>query len=113
MDTTPPNRLWVVYEKAQPGRPRTTAICPQSEWDAMVLVQMKYVVLIRAGITTEGEAERLARSGAIVVKPARKRPLVTAPRERKSQLKSPHNSWFRRQKPRPPENPADASCVSG
>jgi hypothetical protein len=108
-------RLWVVYEKVQPGRPRTTAICLQSEWDAMVLAQLKYVVLIRAGITNEGEAERLARSGVVVEKVVRKRPVVPATdaREKKGpQLKSPDNSWFRRRQPPPPENPGTASCVS-
>jgi hypothetical protein len=70
---------WVVYERHIAGRPKLTLVCPQPEWDAMELVQPNPNVLIQAGITNEGEAERLARSGAVVakVKVVRPRPLTT------------------------------------
>jgi hypothetical protein len=37
------------------------AVCEQSEWDEMERARPGYHTLIRAGITNEGEAERLAR----------------------------------------------------
>jgi hypothetical protein len=59
---------WVVYEKQMPGKPKVTVMCEQSEWDALELTQPNPYTLVRDGITNEGEAERLARSGAVVVK---------------------------------------------
>jgi hypothetical protein len=53
---------WVVYEKQVPGKPKMTLVCDQSEWDEMELVQPSYNVVVKSGITNEGEAERLARS---------------------------------------------------
>ena len=78
MPRTPQFTSWVVYETIQPGKPKMTTVCGQPEWDAMELTQPNYHVLIRAGITNEGEAERLARSGAIVekVRELRKKPVV-------------------------------------
>jgi hypothetical protein len=38
------------------------ALCSQKEWDKMDGAQPGRFTLIRAGITNEGEAERLARS---------------------------------------------------
>jgi hypothetical protein len=40
------------------------AVCEQGEWDAMELAQPGHHTLILAGITNEGEAERLARSAS-------------------------------------------------
>ena len=53
---------WVVYEKQVPGKPKMTLVCDHLEWDEMEQIQPSYNVVIRAGITNEGEAERLARS---------------------------------------------------
>ncbi|HJT76275.1 MAG TPA: hypothetical protein VJ739_03660 [Gemmataceae bacterium] len=54
--------LWVVYLMTLHGKPEgMKAVCEQSEWDAMDLSQPGYHTLVRAGITNEGEAERLAR----------------------------------------------------
>jgi hypothetical protein len=36
------------------------AVCEQGGWDAMERVQPGHYTLVRAGITNEGEAERLA-----------------------------------------------------
>jgi hypothetical protein len=70
---------WVVYEKQMPGKPKVTVMCEQSEWDALELTQPNPCTLVRAGITNEGEAERLARSGAVVVKvKERSRPVPPA-----------------------------------
>ena len=55
---------WVVYEKTIHGKASGIhAVCEQSEWDEMERAQPGGHVLIKAGITNEGEAERLARTG--------------------------------------------------
>jgi hypothetical protein len=56
---------WVVYEKQVPGKPKMTVVCEQPEWEALEQIQPNNCVLIRAGIVHEGEAEQLARSGAV------------------------------------------------
>ena len=57
---------WVVYKVAVHGKPgEARAVCEQGEWDAMELAQPGYHTLVRAGITSEGEAERLARAGTV------------------------------------------------
>jgi hypothetical protein len=73
-----PDFAWVVYERHAAGKPKMTAMCSQPEWDAMQLVQPNPYVLIQAGITNEGEAERLARTGAVVVKEKVARPKPVA-----------------------------------
>lgn len=53
---------WVVYQAAVRGRPGgTNAVCEASEWDAMEEARPGFNTLVRSGIVTEGEAERLAR----------------------------------------------------
>jgi hypothetical protein len=55
---------WVVYRVTVKGKPsETCAVCEQAEWDEMERVQPGHHTLVLAGITNEGEAERLARSG--------------------------------------------------
>ena len=54
---------WVVYRMTIHGRKsEKNAVCEQGEWDAMESVRPGYHTLVLAGITNEGEAERLARS---------------------------------------------------
>jgi hypothetical protein len=53
--------LWVVYKRNQSGPQGPNAVCEQTEWDEMERQQPGYHTLIRAGITNEPEAERLAR----------------------------------------------------
>ena len=65
---------WVVYRvtiKGQTAGPN--AVCEQAEWEAMERDRPGLHTLIRAGITSEGEAERLARgtSGDPVPRAAR------------------------------------------
>jgi hypothetical protein len=43
----------------------SNAVCEQGEWDAMERANPGQHSLIHAGITNEGEAERLARSGSV------------------------------------------------
>ena len=60
-----PERLvsWVVYQMTIHGKPTgMNAVCEQREWDAMERAQPGRHTLVKAGITNEGEAERLARS---------------------------------------------------
>ena len=60
--------LWVVYQatvRGKQGKSTTmNVICEQGEWDAMELAQPGHHTLVQAGITSEGEAERLARGSA-------------------------------------------------
>ena len=62
MSQTENSVVWVVYlmtlHNHQGGM---NAVCEQSEWDEMERARPGYHTLIRAGITNEGEAERLAR----------------------------------------------------
>jgi hypothetical protein len=53
---------WVVYRT--PFNGNTTglnAVCEQAEWEAMEAIRPGFRTLVKAGIRTEGEAERLAR----------------------------------------------------
>ena len=53
---------WVVYKMTLHGKAlEVNAVCSQDEWDAMELARPGYHTLIRAGIASEGDAERLAR----------------------------------------------------
>jgi len=53
---------WVVYTMPIKGNPEgMRAVCEQKEWDAMERDRPGYYTIIRADITNEGEAEKLAR----------------------------------------------------
>ena len=55
--------LWVVYKMTLWGKaPGPNAVCEQAEWDEMERRRPGYHSLIRGGIASESEAERLARS---------------------------------------------------
>jgi hypothetical protein len=57
---------WVVYRMTLHVHGKTAganAVCEQAEWEEMERVKPGYHTLVQAGITNEGEAERLARSG--------------------------------------------------
>jgi hypothetical protein len=74
MRKTEESVLWVVYRMTIHGNPTPmNAVCKQGEWDAMERARPGYHTLILAGITNEGEAERLARSAPVdgnTIKPA-------------------------------------------
>jgi hypothetical protein len=55
--------LWVVYQVSLRGKPggEMNVVCQQGEWDAMESAQPGQCTLVQDGITSEGEAERLAR----------------------------------------------------
>ena len=64
MRRTNQGELWVVYRRTmtiQKRRIETNAVCEQSEWDALELAEPGVHTLIRGGIASEEEAERLAR----------------------------------------------------
>src|SRR4051812_24541670 len=62
MRTTDECVSWVIYRMTVHGNPaQSNAVCEQAEWDAMELARPGHHTLLLAGITNEGEAERLAR----------------------------------------------------
>jgi hypothetical protein len=77
---------WVVYRMTVLVNRKTTgmgAVCQQGEWEAMERAQPGHQTLIRSGISTEGEAERLARS----IEPISTQPLVEAPEHKEKPKK--------------------------
>ncbi len=108
---------WVVYERQKAGKPKMTVMCEQAEWDALALADPDHCTLIRAGITNEGEAERLARSGAVVenVKAARPQPAAgdgAVPGTDRDQ-KAVTEFWAQATRFAAAEPPATASRISG
>src|SRR5689334_18819635 len=64
---------WVVYKMTIAGKlAGPNAVCEQAEWDEMELARPGHHTLICAGVTSEPEAERLAREapGGTAVKGA-------------------------------------------
>ena len=56
---------WVVYQIILDKKPEAiNVVCEQGEWDAMELARPGHHKLVRAGIATEAEAERLARGAS-------------------------------------------------
>jgi hypothetical protein len=56
---------WVVYLMTLPGnQPPMNAVCRQYEWEALELARPGFNTLIRSGIATESEAEKLARGNS-------------------------------------------------
>ncbi len=53
---------WVVYQMTLKGQPSgINAVCEQGEWDDMEQDRPGHHTLVRAGIASECEAEKLAR----------------------------------------------------
>jgi hypothetical protein len=53
---------WVVFRMTLPGKPQqVNAVCEQAEWDEMEASRPGYHLLVRSGIASEAEAEKLAR----------------------------------------------------
>ena len=53
---------WVVYQIILDKKPEAmNVVCEQGDWDALELARPGHYKLVRAGIATEAEAERLAR----------------------------------------------------
>jgi hypothetical protein len=57
-----PEEPWVVYRMTAPGvMAGSNAVCEQGEWEEMQRQQPGQRTLIKKGIASEAEAERLAR----------------------------------------------------
>ncbi|MBI3866444.1 MAG: hypothetical protein HY290_31575 [Planctomycetia bacterium] len=52
---------WVVYQAVQGAQSGIRSVCKQSEWEAVESRQPGVNKLVQAGITSESEAEKLAR----------------------------------------------------
>ncbi len=52
---------WVVYKSKLAGADGPNAVCEQAEWDAMESASPGDHTLLRCGVASEAEAERLAR----------------------------------------------------
>jgi hypothetical protein len=62
MHYSPRRTVWVVYHAAVSGdQTPINAICEQHEWDALERSRPGQFVLVQSGITSEGQAEQLAR----------------------------------------------------
>jgi len=73
MTKPPKSATWVVYLMTLHGKhPGVNAVCEQSEWDALELARPGYHTLVRAGIASEGEAERIARQPSVGANPSDK-----------------------------------------
>jgi hypothetical protein len=72
---------WVVYSFPLNGSPEAMrAVCDQAEWETLDRARPGFYTLIREGITSEGEAERLARGSAGAARPRHvKTPALPAP----------------------------------
>ena len=55
---------WVVYKRAIHGEEDVSAVCEQGEWDAMEREEPGHHILVRERISSEAEAEELARTGS-------------------------------------------------
>jgi hypothetical protein len=120
MRYTQPNLTWVVYEMRSLGRPKQTIVCEQTEWDAVIERDPERAFLIQGGITNEGEAERLARRGAVLVPVKQPITRVAKPKveavgndSKTGQTVAMRTFWSQsRRLNLVPESPAEPSCVS-
>jgi hypothetical protein len=56
---------WVFYKMTLHGKADpVNAVCSQSEWDEMEAARPGFHTLVRSGIASEAEAEKLARGTA-------------------------------------------------
>jgi hypothetical protein len=80
--------FWVVYRAGADGKmDGQSAVCTQSEWEEMERRRPGHHALVRAGIATEAEAEKLARAGLLAAeaaeeerRPTRRSPALPQPR---------------------------------
>src|SRR5690349_14014580 len=64
--------LWVVYLMMLHGKETpVNVVCEQREWDEMELANPGRYTLVKEGLTSEGEAERIARERTVVNPAAR------------------------------------------
>ncbi len=78
---------WVVYRMTLcPGEYGGNVVCEQREWDALERARPGFHLLVRAGIGTEQEAEKLARGTAGDDKPRKTWQQKKAERTRREAL---------------------------
>ena len=72
MSKQKPVEVWVVYKSRHAGDHGPNAVCEQAEWDAMEMAEPGLHTLLRSGVASEAEAEKLAREmpGGTAVKSA-------------------------------------------
>ena len=73
--------LWAVYQMTIQGQPGPNVVCLQHEWDAVEAASPGVHRLIKGGIVSEGEAERLARGVSGDDKGRMRKKLVAGPRD--------------------------------
>jgi len=73
--------LWAVYQMTVQGRPGPNVVCLQHEWDAVEAASPGIHRLIKGGIVSEGEAERLARGVSGDAKGRMRKELIAEPRD--------------------------------
>ncbi len=72
--------IWVVYRMAVQGKPEgVSAVCEQGEWEIMERDRPGHHTLVKGGITSEAEAEALARSTSGYAPPGPKSAKAKAP----------------------------------
>jgi hypothetical protein len=64
MHKTEKSESWVVYMMTMRNGEGMNAVCEQNEWDEMERARPGFHTLVRSGITSEAEAEKLARGTA-------------------------------------------------
>jgi hypothetical protein len=70
MNKTEQPESWVVYRMTVRGKTSGMGtVCEEYEWEAIERAKPGLHTLVRAGITNEGEAERLARSVPVEATP--------------------------------------------
>jgi hypothetical protein len=56
-----PFMAWVVYKSRLAGNHGSNSVCDQAEWDALENANPGHQTLLRSGVASEAEAEKLAR----------------------------------------------------
>ncbi len=69
MRKTEPEESWAVYEVIVGKQAGRRVMCRLSQWEAIAASQPTANVLIQSGITSESEAEKLARGTSGDTKP--------------------------------------------
>lgn len=72
MRTTKEPESWVVYESVDGPRTGMKSICDEDEWATIAAAKSTNVKLIKKGICSESEAEKLARGTSGDRKPRRR-----------------------------------------
>jgi hypothetical protein len=72
MRMTKEPEFWVVYESVDGPRTGMKSVCDEDEWESLTAAKTTNVKLIKKGIGSESEAEKLARGNSGDRKPRRR-----------------------------------------